>query len=265
MPEPIKHIDHDIFFFDIETVPCAATGRRILGIADDVNDEAVIREMHRYTDPDQDLPMLKTVMQRVVAISALIRAGGTAFKLFSLPDTDDRTESTIISRFLTAIGNVRPQLVGYNSAGFDLPVLYQRAIIHGLEIKGFCRRPAKPWDAEPDYFSDRNDWNVDLMRVIGGFGKATPKLTEIARACGIPAKLTATGSDVAALWAADRTPEIIAYCEEDVLTTYLLWRRTVASCGLMTPIEHAEEVERFAQFLRAKAQDRPHVAAFLPV
>ena len=38
---------------------------------------------------------------------------------------------------MKSVGNRKPQLVGYNSAQADVPILVQRAIINGLPGFGF--------------------------------------------------------------------------------------------------------------------------------
>ena len=43
------------------------------------------------------------------------------------------------------VGRRKPQLVGFNSVGSDLPIIMQQAVIKGISAVGFCRRPEKPW------------------------------------------------------------------------------------------------------------------------
>ena len=76
-------------------------------------------------------------------------------------------ERRIIATFLEGVGRHKPQVVGYNSARVDLKVLVQRAVVNGLSIPGFARRPDKPWEGA-DYFSAASDWNVDMMQIVGG-------------------------------------------------------------------------------------------------
>jgi hypothetical protein len=135
-------------------------------------------------------------------------------------------------------------------------------VINKIDARHFCERPLKPWDNEPDYFSDRNDWNVDLMRVLGGYGKALPKLSEMALACGIPAKIGGDGAEVAQMWLDGRCREIVDYNECDVLTTYLLWLGTVHTCGLLDDDQVRQEEERLDQLLEDGKAAKPHLAEF---
>jgi predicted PolB exonuclease-like 3'-5' exonuclease len=270
MSEPIKSIKSEVWFFDIETVPCIESIRRVHNLHPGPYGDPEVLDC-AYNDAgateENPSPMLKTILQRVVAISFLRRREtptGVQLSLHSLPTDENFDEPTIIETFLTELGNRRPQIVGYNHAGFDIPVLFQRAIILGIDAGKFCVRPNKPWDDAPDYFSTANDYNVDLMKVIGGWGKATPSLAEIAKACGIPAKISVSGSDVSDMWSAGNWSEIVDYCELDVLTTYLLWLRTARTCGLMSgqPSMFPEE-EFLRQMLIDNRDDKPHLGEFL--
>jgi predicted PolB exonuclease-like 3'-5' exonuclease len=255
MPEPLKPSKNDVFVFDIETVPCADTIRKIYGIT--LEDDEAIRFAFDKAGAtfETPAPFLKTVMQKVVCISMLHRErtkDGPTLHLYSYPDEGGMTEAEMVYGFLKSVGEIKPQLVGYNSTGFDLTVLYQRAIILGIDIKEFCQRPAKPWDPMPDYFSASNDWNVDLCKVVGGWGKETPSLVEICRACGTPAKEGGDGSDVLAMYEQGKIADIIAYCESDVIATYRLWLRLAKTCGFIGDTS-AEEAQ-LEQLLTAKAE-----------
>ena len=45
---------------------------------------------------------------------------------------------------MKSVGRRKPQLVGYNSAQADVPILIQRAIVNGLSGFGFSDRPKNP-------------------------------------------------------------------------------------------------------------------------
>jgi predicted PolB exonuclease-like 3'-5' exonuclease len=144
--------------------------------------------------------------------------------------------------------------VGFNSRESDLPILIQRGIAGGVAAAGFCRRPAKPWDGY-DYFSKNSDGHVDLKEVIGGWGRATPKLHEFACACGIPGKIDTTGENVVDLWLAGDVGRIVEYNEFDALTTYLLWLRAARFAGHFSDGAYAVEVQRVRDLVRKHIED----------
>lgn len=258
MTEPLKRINATRCFFDCETVPCADTIRKIYNLGGVEDHEAIQYAFDKagatFENPQ---PFLKTVMHKVVCISALWRTNtrdGVNFALESYPSGEFQTESDMIGWFLSNIGHQKVQLIGYNSTGFDLTVLYQRAIINGLQIPEFCKRPDKPWDDAPDYFSAANAYNVDLCKVVGGWGKETPSLVEMARACGIEAKPNGDGSNVLSLYEQGKIDDIIRYCEGDVFTTYQVWLRVAVTCGLLTPEQAEAEREQAAVLFTAQTQ-----------
>lgn len=195
-----------------------------------------------------------------------------ALNLHALParpegDEQRPDEQVMLRALFDALGRRRPQLVGFNSHDADLRLLAQRGIAHGLSAPGFCRRPPRPWDG-PDYWYPQGEWNVDLMRVLGGRGTGCPSLFEMARVSGIPAKgLDAhgcTGEDVADLWLAGRYSDIRRYNETDALTTYLLWLRTAHFAGLLTGEQRVGEEGMLEALLERRADaGEAHLASFL--
>ena len=41
-------------------------------------------------------------------------------------------KKVLLTSFLKSVGRRKPQLVGYNSSQADIPIIIQRAIVHGL-------------------------------------------------------------------------------------------------------------------------------------
>lgn len=259
----IKNVDDKVWAFDIEWVPDPAAGRLVYDLPDDTPDRDVMEEMwkHGGATEEEPMPYLKTALCRIVSLSMVSRhkeADGIKLKLHSLPSIPVKQEETderyIIDTFLGTIGNNKPQIVGYNSVSADLRILVQRGIANGLQAKAFSARPDRPWDG-PDYFSDRSDKNIDLMRIISGYGKATPSLNEIARVSGIPGKMGVDGQQVAPMWLEGQIEKIIAYNEFDAVTTYLLWLRVAHFAGLVTPEEYEAEQNMMRDYLISEAED----------
>jgi predicted PolB exonuclease-like 3'-5' exonuclease len=145
-----------------------------------------------------------------------------------------------------------------------LKILIQRAVVKGLAAEGFCRRPDKPWDGI-DYFARDSDANIDLMRILGGWGKSTPSLHEIASLSGIPGKLKFNGSDVASLWLQGEHQRIVDYNECDAVTTYLLWLRIAHFAGKFDDVEYRSEQNRVRDLLVRESLEngKEHLAQYL--
>ena len=268
-----KSIHNKVWIFDSEWVPDPAVGRELYQLTDSMSEEAVINEMWKQGGATEDnpTPFLKTVLCRVVSISAITRTEhkeGVQLQLLSLPRNTDnpeqRDESSIVDTFLNAIGKNKPQLVGYNSVKSDLKILVQRGIARGIQAPDFCKRPGKPWEGA-DYFARSSDYHIDLIEIVGSWGKGSPSLNEMATACGIPGKMELDGNAVAPLWLAGKLDQIIAYNEFDAITTYLLWLRIAYFGGFVSFSAYEEEQELLKQLLVAESvkPERVHLQKYL--
>ena len=164
---------------------------------------------------------------------------------------------------MNAVGRRKPQLVGYNSAQADLPIIVQRAIVNGLPGLGFSERPAKPWEGV-DYFDSRNsEYSVDLADALGQF-RDRPSLHQAATLSGIPGKIEVSGDSVAEMWLLGRLDEILAYNEFDAFTTHLLWARVAHFSGLLTSEQCRAEKQLTRELLESEIQSgKLHLEKFV--
>lgn len=241
-----------VWAFDAEWAPDPKAGRLLYGLPADMPDAEVVVEMWSRGGATEDnpTPFLKTILCRVLSIAAVqrkVRNGQTELSLLWLPrdvaDETQQAESNILGTFLQAVGKHRPQLVGFNSHTADLKILVQRALVNGLSAPDFCHRPDKPWSEEADYFARANELNIDLLDILGAWGKAGLSLHEVATLSGIPGKMDTHGDEVPQMWLTGRWREIIEYNCFDALTTYLVWLRLAFFGGMLTREQYAEEQE----------------------
>lgn len=256
-----------VWAFDAEWVPDPATGRRVLDLPRDLPDGEVIEAMWAYggATPENPRPYLKTILCRVVSIAAVIRTvsgGEVRHRLLALPDAPGpMAEDELLRRFLVALGDRKPQLVGFNSRDADLPILAQRAMVHGLSIPGLGRSADK-W-AKDDYFDRYGTAHVDLREAVGSWGKAGSTLHELATACGIPGKLGTDGKSVVDLWANGDVAGIVRYNQFDALTTFLVWLRAQAFSGHLTPEQAEAEEAAIRALVARKAEEDPVFTLYL--
>src|SRR3984893_2258909 len=111
--------------FDIETIPDVEPGRRICGLQD-VSDAAVAKAMFARCRQESGRDFLPLEQHRVVAIACALRSR-EELRLWRLgePASDERE---LIERFFDGIDKYSPDLISWNGAGFDLPVLHYRAL-----------------------------------------------------------------------------------------------------------------------------------------
>ena len=270
-----KQISQNVWAFDVEWVPDSDMGRRLFQLPNEMEEAEVFQKMWEAGGASEEDPMpyLKTVLCRVVSIAAVIRKQkddqSVSLSLTSLPHhpeiPDEQQEAAMLSTFLNAIGENKPQLVGFNSQRSDLKILVQRAVAQGIQAKEFAKRPNKPWEGV-DYFDSKfSPVHVDLIEILGGHGKSTPSLHEMANVCGIPGKMGVEGKEVAPLWLEGRLPEIVAYNECDALSTYLIWLRTAHFGGFFSDQAYEEEQLRVRELLEREGAlpGKEHLLEFL--
>jgi 3'-5' exonuclease len=261
-----KYIHDKIWFFDIEWAPDPRVGRSLYS-CEGMTDREVIEKMWLECGATEEdpRPFVKTALCRILSIAFLSRNtedGKPSFSLHSLPRKYDATEAEIIDSFLGYIGRREPQIVGFNSVSSDLKILVQRGLANEISAPHFAKRPHKPWEGR-DYFSDFGDFHIDLMKIVGSWGKDCPSLNEMAAICGFPGKIDVNGEQIADLWLENKMPQIIEYNEFDVLTTYLLWLRTAKFGGFVSEEAYFEELDIFKNFLAEETANRAHLQKFL--
>ena len=241
--------------FDIETVPDTDGIRKLLDLPPDTSAEDVANIAFHKRRQQNGTEFLPHHQHRVVAISCALREGDN-FRVWTL-GAPDAPEEEIIQRFFDGIDKYTPNIVSWNGAGFDLPVLHYRAMIHGIQAPRY-------WDMGDDdrefkwnnYISRYHMRHLDLMDVMAMYsGRANAPLDQIAQLCGFPGKLGMDGSKV---WDAFKNGEIEAirnYCETDVANTYLVFLRFQLMRGLLNQESYKAEVELVKKTLEGYAAE----------
>jgi predicted PolB exonuclease-like 3'-5' exonuclease len=266
-----KTIADKIWAFDLEWIPDPRAGRLVYDLPGEITDKEVIAEMwkHAGASEEEPRPYLKTILCRIVSVAAVTREknhkGEYLLDLRYLPKNPDQAleEQQLIADFLQTLGKSKPQLVGFNSSEADLPILLQRGVAAGVTAPDFCQRPDKPWEGK-DYFSQYADSHIDLKKILGGWGKATPSLHELAQVSGIPGKMDTTGDSVVDLWLEGKIRAIVEYNQFDALTTYLIWLRVAHFAGFFSAKEYECEQEKVKNLINVKIKaGETHLTRFL--
>jgi len=269
-----KTIKSRVWAFDAEWIPDPLAGQMLYKLPQDMPSKEVFEIMWEKGGATEEDPMpyLKTVLCRIVSIAAVERlqtGSDVKLHLLSLPrdskDPSQTDEQNVVGTFLSKAGEFKPQLVGFNSASADIKAMIQRSVVLGLSMPAFCKRPNKPWEGD-DYFDSRNsEASVDLKDVLGGWGKATPSLNEIATLSGIPGKMDVDGQQVASLWLDDNLDKIVAYNEFDALTTYLVWLRVAHFGGHFITEQYEQEQQLVRNLINTEATEngKEHLMDFL--
>ncbi|MGE3320464.1 MAG: 3'-5' exonuclease [Candidatus Berkiella sp.] len=249
-----------IFVFDIETVPDVESGRRLLGLESEP-DEVVLSAMESQTKEATGGTFVKHHLQKIVAISALLRVDDKV-KVWSLGNVD-AAEAELIQRFYAGIEKHKPTLVSWNGSGFDLPVLHYRALLHGVSAGSY-------WDMGEDdssfkynnYLNRYHTRHLDLMDILAAYqAKAYARLDDIAKMLGFPGKMGIDGSEVLNYFMSGDRKTIRDYCETDVLNTYLVFLRFQLMRGHLSPAQYDNEIILTKTMLHDS--EEAHLQAFL--
>lgn len=246
--------------FDIETIPDTDLGRRLYDV-DGLDDESVAKIMVFKQRQSRQTDFLPLPQHRIVVISALLRSR-EGLHIFSLAD-GEITEAQIVQRFFDGIERYTPELVSWNGAGFDLPVLHYRALKHGVVAPRYWETGEEDRTFRYNNYLSRFHWrHLDLMDVLSGYqfsGRAT--LEQAATLLGLPGKLGMSGDRVWERYRHGEMDVIRNYCETDVLNTYLIYLRFQLMRGLLDESRYRSELEQLEAKLEQAEGD--HCREFL--
>jgi predicted PolB exonuclease-like 3'-5' exonuclease len=228
--------------FDIETVPDTQLGAQLLGLTD-IADEDIAKAMFFNQMQERGTEFLPLYQHRIVAISAAWRSAD-GFKVWSLGE-EDSDEKELVQRFYDGIDRYTPDLVSWNGAGFDLPVLHYRALRHGVQAPRYWEMGDEDRSFRYNNYLSRFHWrHVDLMDVLAGFqNRARAPLDAVATMLGFPGKMGMAGDKVWGCFLEGGIRQIRDYCETDVLNTYLVYLRFQHMRGLLDDDGLAAELE----------------------
>ncbi len=235
--------------FDIETVPDTDLGRRLYQLHD-LSDEQVAQIMFTKRRQETGNEFLSHEQHRVVAISVVMRSRDT-LKVWSLGE-EGASEKDLIERFFDGLDKFTPDLVSWNGAGFDLPVLHYRSLLHGVTAARYWETGDGDHSFRFSNYLSRFHWrHMDLMDILSGFqGRGRASLDDVAGLLGFPGKIGMHGADVWKVYLQGGIARIRAYCETDVLNTYLIYLRFELLRGHLNAAEHAHEVARVRRLLQ---------------
>lgn len=251
----------NLLVFDIETIPDLDAGRRLHGL-EELDDKDTASALFALRRQENGTEFLRLPLQKIVAISVVMRASSGALKVFSL-GSEESPEKALIEEFFGIIERATPQLISWNGGGFDLPVLHYRAMRHGITA-------ARYWDTgENDrdfkynnYISRYHQRHLDLMDVLALYnGRAVAPLDQVATILGFPGKMGMSGAKVFDAVQEGQLKAVRDYCETDVLNTYLVFLRFELMRGNLDAAGEHTETERLRAYL--EQEKKPHLQQFL--
>ena len=243
-----------VVVFDIETVPDLVAGRALLGEEAEGLTQAALRARlgGRYAREGQDpaTAFLKPPLHALACLALLVaeRDGHEEpwrVRRMAARHVGDTPEPEILALFeRTMAGRPAPLLAGFNTSGFDLPVLRYRAMACGVPM------PSLNGGNGRDYGYRYGKDHIDLADRLSGFrASPMPSLAEAAALIGLTAKAGMHGAEVEPAMAAGRGAEVATYCETDVAATFLVLLRYWQAAGVLPADAARGSFAGFAEFL----------------
>jgi predicted PolB exonuclease-like 3'-5' exonuclease len=250
-----------VLVFDIETIPDVAGIRKLQGLSDALNDDEVAEIAFHQRRAQSGNDFLPLYLQRVVAISCVLR-NGENWKVWTIGNPDD-PERDLIQRFFDGVDKFTPQLISWNGQGFDAQVLHYRGLIHGVTAERYWDQGEEDRDFKwNNYISRYHSRHLDLMDLLALYqSRASAPLDALAKLIGFPGKLGMDGSAVWGAYRAGRIAEIRNYCETDVVNTWLVYLRFQKMRGVLSSEDYAREEALVRDSLAALPQ--PHWREYL--
>jgi len=247
--------------FDLETLPDVQGLRRLRGWGDELTDDQVVERAYAERREATGSDFLPLHLQQVAVVGCVFR-DDQGFRVRTLGRPEDG-EAALISGFFKTIERYTPKLVSWNGSGFDLPVLHYRSLIHGVPAPRYWDMGEEDRDFRyNNYISRYHTRHVDLMDLLAKYnGRANAPLDELAKLCGFPGKLGMDGSQVWPAWRDGRADEVRAYCETDVVNTWLVYCRFRFLRGEIDREAYHAEVDLVRDTLAAS--DAPHWEEYL--
>ncbi|HUU72066.1 MAG TPA: 3'-5' exonuclease [Burkholderiales bacterium] len=230
-----------VLVFDIETIPDTDGFRMLRDLPTDMAAADVAEQAFEERREKTGNDFLPLHLHRIAAISCVLR-DRDSFRVWSLGDAND-PEKTLIQRFFDGVEKYSPQLVSWNGSGFDLPVLNYRGLRHSVHAGRF-------WDMGEDdrefkwnnYISRYHARHLDLMDLLAMYQpRASAPLDEMSQLLGFPGKIGMSGGKVWDKFQAGQIDAIRAYCETDVVNTYLVYLRFQLMRGVFDETRYDKE------------------------
>ena len=240
--------------FDTETLPDLAAGRALLGEAalglDDSALRARLGARHAREGQDPATAFLKPPLHALACLALLVAERDGAqepwrVRRMAARHVGETAEAEILALFERSLAQrPAPVLLGFNTSGFDLPVLRYRAIATGVAM------PSLHGGNGRDYGYRYGRDHLDLADRLSGFrASPMPSLAEGCALIGLTAKAGMDGAEVEPAMAAGRGAEVAEYCETDVAATWLLALRYWQATGAMAADAARHSFAAFADFL----------------
>ena len=244
-----------VLVFDIETLTDLKSGAHLYGL--DLAQEDLEQALSKLRRQESGHDFQRLALHEIVCISGLWVDEQGEMRLFSFHQAQ-YSEAEILTRFLSIFDKRLPNLVSWNGSQFDLPVILGRAMYHGLSAASLFDQGEI--DQQKRYNNYQNRYHhrhIDVMDVMAMFnGRNFQKLDDISHFMGYPGKFNPLGYRIPELVKSEQWSTLTAYCESDVLNTWLLYLRWVLLKGQLSLEDHRWWICQTITYLQQQPQQQ---------
>lgn len=222
-----------------------------------------------------DLPedqVYKAIMQRVIGLSyvraSIVRSpmGGEGYQVTKIGTIggDMADEGQILRSFWNSFNASKPRLAGAKLRYYILPLLVQRAMIHGVSMVGFWKAPSK-WEGYTQRYSSAWCCDLDEAVTINGAG-AHLRFEDLVSGMGLPmAPVRLTNTEIAEKVALGDTHDIHNSCEWEAMSAFALYVRWMFVTGNSSIQNHDASLASLLTYAEQHAAERPHLAKYIEI
>lgn len=226
------HKMKSILAFDIATIPDIAGIRLLHDLPADLPDHDVAEFAFQRQRAQNGSDVLPLHLQRVLAVSCVLREGEHGLKVWSVGRAGD-DETVILKTFFDELERHAATLVSWGGSRFVVPVLHSSALKQGISAPNY-------WNQ----IQDGTPFHLDLIDTLNlQQSRGFMPLDEMAKLSGFPGKL---GIDTEKVWDAyqlGQEQSLRDYAQTKTLKTFLLYQRFRLLRGELTATAYATEMD----------------------
>lgn len=243
-----------VLVFDIETITDIKAGQNLYGL--DLPEVAATEALAKLRRQETGTDFPRLPLHEVVCISGLW-VDEQGLKLFSWTQ-QYLSESEILQKFVDIFETSKPVLVSWNGSQFDLPVIMQRCLYHGLTARCLFEQGEYSSQKRHDNYQNRYQLrHTDLIDVLANFNPRNfQKLDDVAQILGYPGKRGVLGYHVASHVKQNNWLALSKHCEGDVLNTWLVYLRWLLLRGFIQKDQHQQWIANTILYLQQQPQQQ---------
>jgi predicted PolB exonuclease-like 3'-5' exonuclease len=217
-----------IIALDIETIPNvdAIPFLPEPKISKTLKDPAKIAAAQAEAKADQIADMALSPLTGRVCCFAIVgvEAGVPKEMTETILSAHDDEELPLIQGIMRVLGAEETRIVTWNGIGFDLPFIYKRAMILGVDPANFGAPPLHAWTKRYD-----TTRHYDLMKIWSGWASGADGFVKLDTVAAMVLKERKTEIDVTTFAVLLKTQEgrnkIAEYCLQDTRLTWRLFEK----------------------------------------